>query len=47
MIKNIDWVSMSDAALTQMIGTFVNHYRLVQNKTQEEVAYRAKSAVIR
>ena len=32
----IDWVSMSDVALAQTIGTFVKHHRLVQNKTQEE-----------
>jgi transcriptional regulator with XRE-family HTH domain len=34
----IDWVSMSDAALAQTIGTFVKHHRLAQNKTQEDVA---------
>jgi transcriptional regulator with XRE-family HTH domain len=37
----IDWVSMSDAALVQTIGTFVKHHRLAQNKTQEEVANAA------
>jgi transcriptional regulator with XRE-family HTH domain len=37
----IDWVSMSDAALAQTIGTFVKHHRLAQNKTQEEVANAA------
>ena len=39
--KYIDWVSMSDAALAQTIGTFVKHHRLAQNKTQEEVAHAA------
>ena len=34
----IYWVSMSDAALAQTIGTFVKHHRLAQNKTQKEVA---------
>jgi transcriptional regulator with XRE-family HTH domain len=37
----IDWISMSDTALAQTIGTFVKHHRLVQNKTQEEVANAA------
>lgn len=37
----IDWISMSDAALAQTIGTFVKHHRLIQNKTQEEVANAA------
>lgn len=37
----IDWVSMSDTALAQTIGTFVKHNRLAQNKTQEEVANAA------
>ena len=37
----IDWVSMSDTALAQTIGTFVKHHRLAQNKTQEEVANAA------
>jgi len=37
----IDWVSMSDAALAQTIGTFVKHHRLAQNKTQEDVANAA------
>jgi len=37
----IDWVSMSDTALSQTIGTFVKHHRLAQNKTQEEVANAA------
>ena len=37
----IDWISMSDAALAQTIGTFVKHHRLAQNKTQEEVANAA------
>ena len=37
----INWVAMSDYALAQTIGTFVKHHRLVQNKTQEEVAIAA------
>jgi transcriptional regulator with XRE-family HTH domain len=37
----INWISMSDVALAQTIGTFVKHHRLTQNKTQEEVANAA------
>ena len=35
------WMSMSDKALSQQIGTFVRHHRLVQNRTQEEAARAA------
>lgn len=37
----INWVSMSDIALLQVIGAFVKHHRLMQNKTQEDVATAA------
>lgn len=37
-ISYMEWVSMSDLALAQTIGSFVKHHRLAQNKTQEEVA---------
>lgn len=37
----IDWVSMSDLALLQVIGAFVKHHRLLQNRTQEDVAIAA------
>ncbi|MFV8326044.1 helix-turn-helix domain-containing protein [Flavobacterium sp. ZS1P14] len=37
----INWIAMSDYALAQTIGAFVRHHRLVQNKTQEEVAVAA------
>jgi len=33
-----DWLAMSNIALAQTIGAFVKHHRLVQNKTQDEVA---------
>ena len=36
-----NWVSMSDKALTNQIGTFVKYHRLEQNKTQKELAYAA------
>lgn len=35
------WDSMSDNALSEQIGHFIKHYRLQQNKTQEEVATKA------
>ena len=36
-----NWDSMSDNALSEQIGHFIKHYRLQQNKTQEEVATKA------
>lgn len=32
------WYSMSDNALIQIIGHFIQHHRLLQNKSQDEVA---------
>jgi transcriptional regulator with XRE-family HTH domain len=37
----INWVSMSDKALSETIGTFIKRHRLNQNKTQEEVSTAA------
>jgi transcriptional regulator with XRE-family HTH domain len=37
----IDWISMSDKALIETIGKFVQHHRLNQNKTQDDVAKAA------
>ena len=37
----INWIAMSDTALTQTIGAFVKHHRLLQNKTQEDIASSA------
>ena len=37
----INWIAMSDTALTQTIGAFVKHHRLLQNKTQEDIANAA------
>ncbi len=34
----ISWISMSDAALLSSMGEFVRHHRLLQSKTQGEVA---------
>jgi len=33
-----NWVSLSDKALAEHIGTFVKHHRLEQNKTQDALA---------
>lgn len=35
------WISMSDKALSEQIGTFVKHNRLEQNKTQNELSRAA------
>lgn len=36
-----DWASMSDKALIKTIGTFIQHHRLNQNKSQSDVAAAA------
>ena len=36
--KSYNWRMMSDAALAEMIGVFVKHHRLSQNKSQKELA---------
>jgi transcriptional regulator with XRE-family HTH domain len=35
------WSSMSDNALSELIGLFVRHHRMQQNKTQQELATAA------
>lgn len=40
-ISYINWLSMPDFALAQNLGTFVKHHRLLQNKTQEQIAQEA------
>jgi len=37
----IDWLSMSDQALMKTIGSFIQHHRLNQNKSQSDVAEEA------
>lgn len=37
----MNWNSMSDQALSNIIGTFVRQHRLDQNKSQKEVALAA------
>ena len=40
-ISNNNWLAMSDGALVATIGTFVKHHRLLQNKTQKQLATEA------
>ena len=39
--NNTDWVSMTDKAIINAIGTYIKHQRLEQNKTQAQVAKEA------
>ena len=36
-----NWVSMNDKALVEQIGSFVQHHRMKQNKTQDTLAHAA------
>jgi transcriptional regulator with XRE-family HTH domain len=36
-----NWLSMSDQSLAEMIGKFVRHHRLKQNRSQDEVSQSA------
>ncbi len=40
-ISSNNWLAMSDSALVETIGTFVKHHRLLQNKTQQQLATEA------
>lgn len=40
-ITNIQWSAMSDTALIRTIGSFIKQQRLVQNKTQSQLAEEA------
>lgn len=40
-ISYMNWISMNDKALTGVIGNFIRHNRLNQNKTQAEVSAAA------
>ncbi len=39
--NNNNWVAMSDGALVGVVGAFVKHHRLLQNRTQQEVSTAA------
>ena len=42
MVKtNTEWVSMTNAAIVNEIGSFIKHKRLEQNKTQSQLAKEA------
>jgi len=36
-----NWISLSDPALVRHIGVFVKHHRLLQNRTQDDLAAAA------
>ncbi len=38
---NNNWVSMTDSALISVIGSYIKHRRLEQDKTQEQTAHEA------
>lgn len=40
-ISSNNWIAMSDGALVETIGAFVKHHRLLQNKTQQQLATEA------
>ncbi|MFT5070733.1 MAG: transcriptional regulator with XRE-family HTH domain [Chitinophagales bacterium] len=35
---NIHWLSMSDKSIVSIIGEYIKHQRLIQNKTQANIA---------
>ena len=35
---NADWLSMSDKSIVSIIGEYIKHQRLIQNKTQANIA---------
>jgi transcriptional regulator with XRE-family HTH domain len=35
---NINWLSMSDKSIISIIGEYIKHQRLIQNKTQANIA---------
>lgn len=37
-INSNNWIAMNDDALAKGIGAFVKHHRLLQNRTQHDVA---------
>jgi len=36
-----NWDAMSDIAISELIGDYIKHHRIEQNKTQEEIAVAA------
>ena len=37
-ISDKNWIAASDTALVKTIGSFIKHHRLLQNKTQTQLA---------
>ncbi len=35
---NIEWLSKSDKSIVSIIGEYIKHHRLIQNKTQANIA---------
>lgn len=40
-ISYTNWTAASDTALVERLGAFIKHHRLLQNKTQEQLAREA------
>jgi len=40
-ISYTNWIAASDTALLERLGAFVKHHRLLQSKTQEQLAREA------
>jgi len=40
-LNNINWSANTDSALMGIIGSFIKHHRLEQNKTQDQLAAEA------
>lgn len=38
---NINWISRSDTSIVSLIGNYIKHHRLIQNKTQATIAENA------
>ena len=40
-LSYINWTASSDTSIIEKLGAFVKHHRLLQNKTQEQLAREA------
>ncbi|MFY9309943.1 MAG: helix-turn-helix transcriptional regulator [Bacteroidia bacterium] len=41
MTEKVNIYNLSDAAIVELLGTFIRHHRLEQNKTQSQLAWEA------
>ncbi len=39
--SNMHWIAMSDSAILKVLGEFIKHHRLEQNKSQNQLAEAA------